>query len=91
MLVSPLVYDGVRCQMPKEKMSKEKTKIIAIAGDFNYDLLKYGTDIKTESFLNLMIENHFQPCITEPTRIVEGNIPSLVDNIFTKNIYEPMW
>ena len=37
-----------------------------------------------------MIENHFQPCITEPTRIVEGNIPSLVDNIFTKNINEPI-
>ena len=27
-----------------------------------------------------------QPCITEPTRIIQGNRPSLVDNIFT-NIF----
>ena len=37
-----------------------------------------------------MLENHLQPCITEPTRIVEDNRPSLVDNIFIKNIYEPI-
>ena len=51
--------------------------------------LKYGTDTKIENFLNFMIENYFLPCITEPTRIVEGNRPTHVDNIFLKNTYEP--
>ena len=35
-----------------------------------------------------MTENHLHPCITEPTRIVEGNIPSLVGNTFIKNSYK---
>lgn len=38
-----------------------------------------------------MWSNLLQPCITEPTRIVSRNKPSLVDNIFIKiagkNIY----
>ena len=36
-----------------------------------------------------MLENSFQPCILEPSRIVQGNKPSLVDNIFTNSI-EPV-
>ena len=71
-------------------LSKEKNKIFAITGDFNYDLLKYGSDIKVENFLNTMVENQFQACITEPTRIVEGNRPTLIDNIFVKNVVEPI-
>ena len=42
-------------------------------------------------FLNLVYSNFLQPCITEPTRIVSSNRPSLVDNIFIniidKNLY----
>ena len=30
-----------------------------------------------------MTSNFLQPCITEPTRIIQGNRPSIVDNIFT--------
>ena len=37
----------------------------------------------------MMLENGLQPCITEPTRIVPGNKPSLVDNIFS-NSAEPV-
>ena len=33
-----------------------------------------------------MLDNSFQPCITEPTRIVDGNRPSLVDNIFSNSL-----
>ena len=29
-----------------------------------------------------MYSKYFQPCIIEPTRIVERNKPSLIDNIF---------
>ena len=34
----------------------------------------------------MMLDNSFQPCITEPTRIVNGNQPSLVDNIFSNSL-----
>ena len=37
----------------------------------------------------MMIENSYQPCILEPTRIIQGNKPSLVDNIFSNSI-EPV-
>ena len=33
-----------------------------------------------------MFSHFFQPCITEPTRVVMGNRPSLVDNIFINTI-----
>ena len=51
---------------------KKKNKIIALVGDFNCDLMKYGIDTKIENFLNFMIENHFLPFY----------------NIFLKNTYE---
>ena len=35
-------------------LHKEKIKIIALVGDFNGDLLKYGTDNKIENFLITM-------------------------------------
>ena len=57
-----------------------------ITGDFNQDLLKYESNNKISNFLNLMLEQHFHPCITEPTRIVDTNNPSLVDNIFINKI-----
>lgn len=69
-----------------ELLRKEmKTKIIA--GDFNYDILKIGKDKYIDEFIDIMFSNHLQPCITEPTRIVKGNKPSLVDNIFV-NVVE---
>ena len=34
----------------------------------------------------MMLDNSFQPCITEPTRIVNGNKPSLVDNVFSNSL-----
>ena len=37
--------------------------------------------------LNTMTSNFLQPCITEPTRIIQGNRPSIFDNIFT-NIFD---
>ena len=34
----------------------------------------------------MMLNNSYQPCITEPTRIMRGNKPSLVDNIFSNSV-----
>ena len=67
-------------------LNKEKKKNVIIAGDFNPYLLKYDNDIRVSRFLNLMLENNLNPCITEPTRIVDTSKLSLLDNIFVNNI-----
>jgi hypothetical protein len=66
-------------------IQKENKKVL-IVGDFNYDLLKHETNSNINDFLQMMIDNGYQPCITEPTRIVNGNKPSLVDNIFCNSV-----
>ena len=33
-----------------------------------------------------MMNNNFQPCILEPTRITANNKPSLIDNIFLNTV-----
>merc|ERR1712168_1573269 len=71
-----------------KKISKEKKKTI-ICGDFNLDLLHFETNKITNSFLSIMFQNNFQPCITEPTRITNTNKPSLVDNIFINTFDDP--
>ena len=38
-----------------------------------------------------MYSNFLQPCITEPTRIVSGNRPSLADNIFINIIDKDLY
>ena len=65
---------------------KKGNKYIVICGDFNYDLLKHEYNDHINEFLNTITSTFLQPCITEPTRIIQGNRPSLVDNIFT-NIF----
>ena len=67
------------------KIRKENKKVI-ITGDFNYDLLKHETDSTISDFLQMMIDNSYQPCITEPTRIVNNHKPSLVDNIYLNSV-----
>ena len=37
-----------------------------------------------------MLENNLQPCIPEPTRIVNSQTPSLVDNIFINIVDNPI-
>ena len=73
-----------------QKLKKESSKKIIICGDFNQNLLNYDKDEYISTFLNTMLENGFQPCITEPTRITNTNKPSLVDNIFINTIENPI-
>ena len=61
-------------------------KNVLITGDFNFDLLKFESIPIISEFLQMMLNNSYQPCITEPTRIVHGNKPSLVDNIFSNTL-----
>ena len=51
-----------------------------------FDLLDHSTNPHTDKFLDTMLTNFIQPCILEPTRVVNGNKPSLIDNIFTNAI-----
>ena len=51
-----------------------------IAGDWNIDLLKYGTDSGTESFVNNLHANLLIPVITRPTRFAEFS-STQIDNI----------
>ena len=67
------------------KIRKENKKVL-ITGDFNYDLLLHESDPTIGEFLQMMIDNSYQPCITEPTRMVNNHKPSLVDNIYLNSI-----
>ena len=40
----------------------------------------------TESFLNLLLSNFFQPRILQPSKIINSSKPSLIDNIFLNSI-----
>ena len=61
-------------------------KNVILAGDFDFDLLKSDSNPIISEFLQMMLTNSYQPCITEPTRIIHGNKPSLVDNIFSNTL-----
>ena len=69
------------------RINKEK-KESYIAGDFNYDLLKYDTNVKNADFLNLMSSYGFLPLILQPTRITEFT-STLIDNIYSNNMDQP--
>ena len=60
---------------------RKENKQIIIAGDFNYDL-SYTKNERINEFVEIMYENLCQPCIIQPTRVVEKQIPSVIDNIF---------
>ena len=57
-----------------QKIVKENKEII-IAGDFNYDLLSYTKNERINDFVEIMYENLCQPCIIQPTRIVDKQNP----------------
>ena len=66
---------------------KNRKKHITVCGDFNYNLLNHENNEYVGEVLNTMYSNFLQTCITEPTRMIAGQRPSIVDNIFT-NIFE---
>ena len=75
--------NNVLLEKLKENSHKlgNNNKIAIVAGDFNFDLLKYGYNNPTNDFVSIMYSNVFQPCILEPTRIISNNRLSLLDNI----------
>ncbi len=72
------------------KLTKENKKII-LCGDFNLDLLAFESKHIVEEFLNTVFANFLQPLILKPTRIIENQKPSLIDNIFINSVDINAW
>ena len=53
-----------------------------LTGDLNINLLNFDKNKEVNEFLDVLTSNWFTPQILGPTRFVEHNKPSLVDNIF---------
>ena len=68
-----------------EKLSNSH-KIKILLGDFNYNLLNQDRDEHARKFIDIMYANNLQPTIDKPTRVIKGQKPSLIDNIFTNAI-----
>ncbi len=71
------------------KVSKEN-KEIYLCGDFNIDLLKVDKGSYFLDFYNVLNTYGLLPSIIHPSRVVEGQCPSLIDNIFTNNMKDEM-
>ena len=56
----------------------------------HYGLLSYTKNERINDFVEIMYENLCQPCVIQPTRIVDKQKPSLIDNIFINSIENPI-
>ena len=72
--------DSILCKLAKEN------KELYICGDFNIDLINTDSNKTSSDFFNLLNCNGLLPLIFHPSRVVDGNVPSLIDNIFSNNI-----
>ena len=68
------------------QMLSKENKEIYICGDFNIDLLKIDDINSYLEFYNLLSSYSLLPLIIHPTRVVDGQEPSLIDNIFSNNV-----
>ncbi len=57
-------------------------KLVFIMGDFNVNLLDYGSYGPTADFVNNFFSHSLLPCIHHPTRVSEQR-SSVIDNIYT--------
>ena len=71
-----------------ETLSKlvKENKELYICGDFNIDLLKINEVDTHMKFYTLMNAHGLLPFIVQPTRVVNNQTPSLIDNIFSNNV-----
>ena len=70
------------------KLSKEN-KVIYLCGDFNADLLKYENINNYRKFYDLLTSYGIFPMILLPTRVTKDSA-TIVDNIFTNNLTNPI-
>ena len=60
-------------------------KTCALLGDFNADLINYGTHAGITSFYDLISSHGFRPLILQPTRL-RTKTGTLIDNIFINDL-----
>ena len=70
------------------KKLNDENKEIYFCGDFNINLLQIETENNSTAFYNQLTSHGILPYIIHPTRVVEGQTPSLIDNIFSNNVNE---
>ena len=68
------------------KRVDSENKEVYICGDFNIDLLKVDEINNYQLYNNLICSFGFLPLIIQPTRVVDNQTPSLIDNIFCNNL-----
>ena len=68
------------------KLVNRENKEVYLCGDFNIDLLKLDDISNYQLYYNLICSFGFLPLITQPTRVVDNQTPSLIDNIFCNNL-----
>ena len=55
---------------------------VFILGDFNLNLLNYGSHASTTNFVSLFLSQHFLPFVVNPTRVSDHS-STIIDNIFS--------
>ena len=68
------------------KKIASENKEVYICGDINIDILKVDEINNYQLYYNLICSFGFLPLITQPTRVMGNQTPSLIDNIFCNNI-----
>ena len=68
------------------KILNNENKEIYSCGDFNTDLLKIESVSLYQDYYNLLCSFGLLPHIIQPTRTVENQTPSVIDNIFSNNL-----
>ena len=67
-----------------DRINSENKKGI-IMGDVNVDLLKFGSHVKTNEYIENIFSRGFMPVITKPTRVTPSSA-TLIDHIYSNNI-----
>ena len=62
----------------------QSSKIFALMGDFNIDLIKYASETNTGKFYDLLCSHSFRPLILQPSKT--SKTANLIDNIFINDI-----
>ena len=70
------------------KKITSESKEVYLCGDFNIDSLNIDEINNYQLYYNLLCSYGFLPLIVQPTRVVENQTPSLIDNIFCNNLSE---
>ena len=70
------------------KKCSDENKELYLCGDFNIDLLKIESVSSYLNLYNLLNSHGLLPYIIHPSRVVEGQNPSLIDNIFSNNFQQ---